>query len=105
MKKKRTRALEITKDVKLRVWERDDHKCIFCGKPVEWNMADSHFKKRSHGGLGIEENIMTNCPECHHMFDDTKYRKLMMPRAEQYLRSKYPNWSDELISYKKRGEL
>ena len=41
------------------VWERDNHRCIFCGKLVPYNLANSHFIKRSQGGLGIEQNIMT----------------------------------------------
>ena len=65
MKSERTKALMITKDTKLQVWERDNHRCIFCGRYVEWNYANSHFIKRSQGGLGIPENIMTNCQECH----------------------------------------
>ena len=96
---KRTEALAITKKVKLEVWERDDHKCIFCHKPVSWNLANSHFIKRSHGGLGIPENIMTNCAECHQMFDDSKYRKYMLPKAEAYLKSKYVGWNRDNLRF------
>lgn len=101
MKSKRTKALEITKAVKIKVWERDNHCCIFCGRYVEWNLANSHYIKRSHGGLGIEENIMTNCVECHGRFDDSKYREIMKPIAERYLKSKYSDWSEENLIYKK----
>lgn len=102
---RRTKELGITKKVKSIVWERDQHKCIFCHKEVEWNYANSHFIKRSQGGLGIEENIMTNCGECHRLFDDSKERLIwMMKYAEDYLRSKYPNWNKNDLIYKKGGE-
>ena len=101
MKSKRTKALEIPKAIKLKVWERDQHKCIFCQRPVSYQLANSHFIKRSHGGLGIEENIMTNCLDCHHKFDDTIQRKEMLIYAENYLKSKYQNWNKEKLIYKR----
>lgn len=101
MKSKRTKALEIPKKVKLIVWERDGQECIFCHKWVPWQCANSHFIKRSQGGLGIQQNIMTNCPECHRKFDDTIERKKMMPIAEEYLKSKYRKWCKEDLYYKK----
>lgn len=101
MKSERTKALMITKETKMLVWERDNRQCIFCGRYVDWNFANSHFIKRSHGGLGIPENIMTNCYECHHLFDDTPMRKYMIQRAEDYLKQKYPNWNKDNLVYKK----
>ena len=98
---KRTKSLSIPKDVKLEVWERDNHRCIFCGKLVPWNCANSHFIKRSHGGLGIPENIMTNCPDCHTLFDNSKHRESMLPIAEVYLKSKYKEWNYDILIYKK----
>ena len=99
---KRTKELSIDKKVKLIVWNRDNQECIFCHKKVEWNYANSHFIKRSQGGLGIEENIMTNCSECHKLFDDSKERvEWRLKYAEDYLCSKYPNWDKEKLVYKK----
>lgn len=99
---RRTKELSITKKVKLAVWERDNHRCIFCGKLVPWNLANSHFVKRSQGGLGIEQNIMTNCEECHKLFDDSKERnEWRLEYAERYLTLKYPNWNIENLKYKK----
>ena len=101
MKSERTKALMISKQTKHEVWERDNHKCIFCGRYCDVSLANSHFIKRSHGGLGIPENIMTNCLDCHFMFDDTPMRKYMIQRAEDYFREKYPNWNKEDLVYKK----
>lgn len=101
MKSERTKALMITKKTKRIVYERDNHSCIFCGRYVDISCANSHFIKRSHGGLGIPENIMTNCYECHHNFDDTPLRKYMIPKAEKYFKSIYPNWNKDDLVYKK----
>lgn len=99
---KRTKALDITKKTKLAVWERDNHRCIFCGKLVPWNNANSHFIKRSQGGLGIERNILTNCIDCHHRFDDTPDREAMFQQAERYLMNKYRDFNIDNLTYKKR---
>lgn len=98
---KRTKELGIAKKTKLIVWERDNHRCIFCGKLVPWNLANSHFIKRSHGGLGIERNILTNCEECHRKFDDTTDREKMWEHAERYLMSKYKDFDIRDLIYKK----
>lgn len=98
---KRTKATSIPKQVKLIVWERDNHKCIFCGREVPWNLANSHFIKRSHGGLGIPENLFCNCLECHNKFDDSINREWMLPIARHYLMSKYENWNEKDLMYKK----
>lgn len=98
---KRTKALDITKKTKLAVWERDNHRCIFCGKLVPWNNANSHFIKRSQGGLGIEMNILTNCIDCHHKFDDTPDREKMFQHAERYLMNKYKDFNIDNLTYKK----
>lgn len=97
----RTKALSIPKKVKLIVWERDNHQCIFCHSPVPWNLANSHYIKRSHGGLGIPENIFCSCLKCHHDFDDTLNRNWMLPIAQNYLMSKYINWNEDKLVYKK----
>lgn len=101
MKSKRTKELEIPKKIKLIVWERDNHECIFCHKYVEWNYANSHYIKRSHGGLGIEQNIFTACSVCHHDFDDTPKRKEMLPVAKRHFMNIYDNWNEDDLVYKK----
>ncbi len=98
---KRTQALSISKEVKLIVWERDNHKCIFCGREVQWNLANSHFVKRSHGGLGIPQNLFCNCLECHNKFDDSINREWMLPIARDYLMNKYEEWDEKNLVYKK----
>lgn len=100
-KHKLTKATEIPKKVKIKVWERDNHKCIFCGKYVEWNYANSHYIKRSKNGMGIEKNIMTNCERCHDLFEESIYREQMKEYAKNYFKGLYQNWNEEELIYKK----
>ena len=100
-KHKLTKATEIPKSVKLAVWERDNHKCIFCHKHVPYNLANSHFIKRSHNGLGIEQNIFTACVECHQKFDDSIKRENMKIIAFSHLRKFYKNLKESDLVYKK----
>ena len=103
MKSKRAKACDITKKVKDIVWERDDHKCIICGSG--WAMPNSHYIRRSQGGLGIEENIVTMCQRCHMMYDQGPERELIATYTERYLRSKYPGWDKSKLIYKKWEDL
>lgn len=101
MKTKRSRACDIPKKVKDIVWERDGHSCIICGSGQA--MPNSHFIRRSQGGLGIEENIVTMCMRCHSMYDQYIDREAMEGFTEKYLRSKYPEWDKEKLIYKKEN--
>lgn len=96
-----TKATSIPTKVKKIVWERDCGICIFCQKPVTWNYANSHFIKRSHLGKGIEQNIMTNCDRCHKLFEESIYREKMKAFAKNHLMSKYDDWNEEMLVYKK----
>lgn len=97
-KSKRTKATSITPKVRQAVEERDNHCCIFCGK---LGRGEAHFIKRSQGGLGIEENLLTVCRECHFQMDDGLARKLYLYKAENYLKSHYPDWDKKDLIYKK----
>lgn len=96
-----TKATSIPTNIKKLVWERDNHRCIFCQKLVDWNYANSHYIKRSHLGLGIEQNIMTNCDRCHKLFEESIYREQMKEYAKQYFTSIYDDWNEEDLVYKK----
>ena len=71
MKSKRSKATDITPNVKNKVWERDFKRCVVCYSPNAFPNAHV-FIRRSHGGLGIEENIVTLCNQCHRDFDEGK---------------------------------
>lgn len=95
---KRTKAVAITPAVRQAVEQRDNGQCIFCGRP---GRGEAHFINRSQGGLGVEENILTVCRECHNQMDNGQAIKLYRDKAEQYLKSKYPNWNKSQLVYDK----
>ena len=94
-----TKACDIPPKVKEAVWERDKHLCIICGSP--YAMPNAHFIPRSHGGLGIEENIFTACQECHDRYDKSIERKDIAAFIEKYMVKKYPCWNKEMLVYRK----
>lgn len=97
---KRTKALDITQKVKSIVWERDGGCCIICGR-CDTAMPNAHYIARSHGGLGIEENIGTLCRSCHDAYDNGGKRAEIGEQFRSYLDLKYPGFSDEGRVYDK----
>ena len=68
-------------------------------------MPNAHYLSRAHGGLGIEENIVTLCQSCHHNYDNGKSKQVkeaIKRKILAKLKHYYPNWSIDLITYKKR---
>lgn len=107
MRSKRSKATDISMSVKKRVWERDNGCCVVCGNNYNV-MPNAHYISRAKGGLGIEENIVTLCTEltsnkCHRKYDfgtleeQQKIKKII----KDYLNSKYENWNEEKLIYKK----
>lgn len=106
MKHRRTEATAIPPEVKQIVWERDDHRCIFCKRCVPVECANAHYIKRSQGGLGIPENIFTACPFCHDKEDFGGSAQLAYRNyAKVHLSSKYEDWDEKKLIYKKGMEL
>lgn len=98
-KHKRTRATDITKQVKMEVALRDNGRCIICGG---YGIPNAHFIKRSQGGLGIPENIVSLCPRCHFEQDFGKNTKDYTDKIENYLRTYYGDtWNKEKLVYRK----
>lgn len=97
---KRTKACSISKATKKIVYERDDGLCIFCHRPGD---PVAHVVPRSHGGLGIEQNIVTACLACHTRLDNSTDRQIMLETAKRYLRAKCEGWKEEDCIYKKWG--
>lgn len=95
---KRTKAVAITPQVRQRVEERDNYCCIFCGRP---GRGEAHFIGRAQGGLGVEQNILTVCRECHFQLDNGQATKLYRQKAEAYLRAKYSDFDPSKLIYKK----
>lgn len=102
-KSKRAKAVDIPQSVKQAVWERDKGTCVYCGDTQNC-LPNAHYIRRSHGGLGIERNIVTLCVYCHHEFDNGKSERLtedIRKSIEIHLKSHYPNWNKEDLIYRK----
>lgn len=100
----RTKKTNIQTKTKRIVFDRDNGCCILCGDPVYEGLANAHIVPRSKGGLGIEQNIVTLCPECHRAFDQSVKRKEIESQIIEYITSIYPNWSKNDMIYRK-GQL
>lgn len=101
MQSKIKKATGISKEVRRRVWERDKHKCIYCGKYVPVECANSHFIKRSQLGLGIEQNIVTACHNCHYKYDFGVNCEDMINYTRNYLSTFYGALKRENLTYHK----
>lgn len=105
MKSRKTKAVAISQEVKRRVAERDEIDgwtcCVICGSPN--GLPEAHYIARSNNGLGIEENIVTLCRPCHYRYDfgDREERAEIKETLRQYLKSKYPDWNEERLVYRK----
>ena len=102
-KSRRSKACDIRKDVKQAVWERDDHCCILCGKPVAMQYANAHYIPRSQGGLGIEQNVVTMCFDCHFRQHNTDEGDKIFRFIGQHLHKCYPGLDDSTLRYSKEG--
>ena len=87
---------DISQKVKNAVWERDNRRCVVCG--TIYAMPNAHIIRRSHGGLGIEENIVTLCQECHRKFDEGRNHEheIVKEKIHRYMKRLYPNLKKEL---------
>ena len=101
MKSRRSKATDITSKVKRIVYDRDEGRCIICGRQ---GYPNSHYISRAKGGLGIPENIVTMCIECHNNYDngsDLELKNYIKDRTKEYLKRQYTSWNEENLYYKK----
>lgn len=107
--RKGTIATGITAEVKRIVAARDEFNgwtcCIVCGQPAPQStptaFSCAHYISRAQGGLGVEQNIVTLCPRCHRMYDQGIDRKALCNYIKSYLQSKYPDWDEEKLYYRR----
>ena len=95
-KSNRSKACDIPPKVKLAVYERDKGLCVVCGRQ---GIPNAHYIPRSLGGLGIEENIVTMCLECHREYDQGHKRREIGEIVMAYLDKHYPGFPDEKRIY------
>lgn len=104
MKSKRSKATDISQKIKQIVWERDNKQCIICGKHNA--MPNAHYISRAHGGLGIPENVVTLCLECHHDYDNGSKREENGKIIKEYLKNYYgKKWKEENLIYNKWKDI
>lgn len=102
MKTKRSKACDIPKNVKEKVFKRDNGCCVICGNSYN-TMPNAHYIRRSKGGLGIEQNIFTACTDltplkCHSNFDKYGIGK---EKVIANFKRHYKGWNEEDLYYKK----
>lgn len=110
-----TKATAIPAKVKAAVAARDcingPATCILCGAP---GMPCCHIVRRSQGGMGIEQNIVSLCSPCHYAFDEGMGMKRLASLGfhaqkdirdyiVEYIKGFYPDWTEETVKYRKWG--
>lgn len=97
-KSKRSKACDIPEAVRQAVFDRDHGKCVICARE---GIPNAHVIPRSKGGLGIEQNIVTLCPKCHHEYDNGQTRDSIGELITEYMRQHYKGWDDYELIYNK----
>ena len=97
---RRAKACAIPSYVKQIVFNRDNGRCVYCGRP---GLPEAHFISRSKGGLGVKENILTLCRPCHDRFDHgtREEREGMREFFREYLMTQDPEWDEEKLIYRR----
>ena len=88
---------KIPKWVKTHVWLRDGERCVVCKCHVPIEAACSHVVRRSQGGMGIPENIVCHCSDCHRMYDN--HHEWTRKTTREYIEKLYPGWTAEGVTY------
>lgn len=102
----KTKACKITRQTKEKVYLRDGGHCVLCGRWCQVDNASAHYISRARGGLGIEENILTLCHECHYSYDNANRQSTRKEKEDyfrNYLRSKYEDWDERRLTFDKWG--
>lgn len=95
---KRTKALNTTPAVRKEVYVRDNGRCILCGQ--RYNLQVAHYVSKGAGGLGIPENLVMLCVNCHLNYDQSKNRQDIGKLIYKYLNYFY-NMKEVELRYKR----
>ena len=60
-----------------RIWERDNHKCIHCGKEVKLKECHVDHIIRVKKGGNKDDNLRTLCRRCHVLRKDFGHRGMI----------------------------
>jgi len=106
---KRTKDLQFSKATATAILNRDKG-CLFCKMKVYMQGSLSidravldimHIVNKSQGGLGVIENGVVGCRWHHHLLDNSEHNTELREIAENYLKSLYPGWTRESVTYSK----
>lgn len=64
-----------------------------CRTPI---LSDDH-----RAAMGVVENIVTLCPNCHRELDEGKNHEMLMSVVVEYIKGFYPDWTPESVTYRK----
>ena len=76
-------------------------------KATVYYVADEAFQiaitsREVNGGLGIPENVVTHCPDCHYQFDFGQNSEWYKQKTKEYLQNYYgETWNEKDLVYKK----
>lgn len=96
---KMSKACDITPRVRRRVYQRDSKRCILCG--TNYPIEVAHYIPRSQCGLGIEQNLVCLCKNCHDEYDNGDKREEHGEDIRGYLKAYYKNWNEKDLVYNK----
>lgn len=100
--RRETRFTAVQPQTWKRVYERDNHRCVLCGRGGVLQAA--HFIGRAQGGLGREKNLVMLCEQCHMRYDHTADRDEIRAELREYLQGLYPDWDENELKYRKEME-
>ncbi len=97
--RKETTYTTISPATRRHVYDRDKGCCVLCS--TVGGLQCAHYIPRSQGGLGREQNLIMLCPECHRLYDQSHERRQLRKELRGYLKSKYPDWNEKNLIYRK----
>ena len=82
VKPKNTGRVIASKAAKIEIYDKSQHKCAICGKPLEYiGMTIDHIVPISRGGANTANNLRCVCEDCNKIkgnrLDDEMYRGLI----------------------------
>jgi 5-methylcytosine-specific restriction endonuclease McrA len=97
-----SKACDVSPKIRDTVKRRDNMCCVVCGFPYALTIAHV-FINRSHGGLGVKENLATLCIECHSKLDHGKkiHSESVRVPLESYMNKLYPSLDIKKLKYEK----
>ena len=98
MRKRSTKACDISPAVRREVYNRDGGRCVICGRT---DVQTAHYISRARLGLGIPENLALLCVSCHAEYDNGKLHHQIKNALKVYLQAKYEHWDENKLIYRK----